>query len=306
MGWSNGLAHWTDDETAYISVAFSWRLPDAYSLAVNYREQGYKVCAGGPGVYARRSYLADVAELGGDVDALPYHNANATIASRGCPVGCSFCIVPKMEGREFTLLPDFTPRPILCDNNLSALPVEYQAHIITRYEQAGVPLLDANSGFEPRTFDTLTYTMWDDINRGPWRFAYDEEAEERDVLRVTRILADAPSWRKRIYVLIGNEPFESCYRRILQVIEWGCEPHVQPMIALNSLTRTPMIRYDWTEQRLSDLARWANRWLWRTVPFSEYDPMQSRRVIKSQPALFAPTSKPDTTSSRLDATPEIG
>ena len=76
----------------------------------------------GLGVYARPSYLADVAELGGDVDALPHHNANATIASRGCPVGCSFCIVPKMEGREFTLLPDFTPRPILCDNNLSALP----------------------------------------------------------------------------------------------------------------------------------------------------------------------------------------
>ena len=46
MGWSNGLAHWTDAETAYISVAFSWRLPDAYSLAVNYREQGYKVRAG--------------------------------------------------------------------------------------------------------------------------------------------------------------------------------------------------------------------------------------------------------------------
>ena len=37
------------------------------------------------------------------------------------------------EGREFTLRPDFQVRPILCDNNLSALPAEYQKHIIDRY-----------------------------------------------------------------------------------------------------------------------------------------------------------------------------
>ena len=106
-------------------------------------------------------------------------------------------------------------------------------------------------------------------------------------MRVTRVLSDVPCLRKRVYVLIGNEPFESCYRRILQVIEWDCEPHVQPMIALNALTRTPMIRHDWTEQRLHDLARWSNQWLWR------------------QPALFAPSSTTYATSSLLDATPEV-
>ena len=72
-------------------------------------------------------------------------------------MGCWFCIVPPMEGREFTLIPDFTPRPVLCDNNLSALPAEYQDHIIDRYSKAGVPLLDANSGFEPATFDDEVY-----------------------------------------------------------------------------------------------------------------------------------------------------
>ena len=38
-----------------------------------------------------------------------------------------------MEGREFTELPDFPVRPILCDNNLSALSPEYQDHIVKRY-----------------------------------------------------------------------------------------------------------------------------------------------------------------------------
>jgi hypothetical protein len=113
MTWNGGLVTWTDNDTAYISVVFSWMLPQAYQSAVWCRAQGYKVRAGGPAVWARPRYLRDVAEIGGDVDALIHHNPDATIASRGCPVGCYFCIVPKMEGKEFTLLWDFTPRPIL-------------------------------------------------------------------------------------------------------------------------------------------------------------------------------------------------
>lgn len=282
MAWSNGLAEWTEGDTAYLSVAFSWRLQDAYQRAVWYKAQGYKVRAGGPGTFASRKYLADVADLDGAVDALTHHNPQATIASRGCPVGCYFCIVPKMEGQAFTFLPDFTPRPILCDNNLSALPVEYQDYIIARYQAFGVPLEDANSGFEPRTFDDGTYRRWQAINRGPWRFAYDETAESDDVYRVSRILADVPPSRKRVYVLIGNEPFEPCYRRIMQVIEWGCEPHVQPMIALNALVKRPMVRHDWTEQQLKHLARWSNRWLWRTIAFADYQTAFFRRIEQHQ------------------------
>lgn len=278
MAWSGGLAEWTEGDTAFLSVAFSWRLPDAYQRAIWYREQGYKVRAGGVGLFARKNYLAEVAEIGGDVDALIRHNPQATIASRGCPVGCYFCIVPKMEGKTFTLLPDFTPRPILCDNNLSALPVEYQDYIIEKYKKFDVPLLDANSGFEPKTFDESTYRRWKAVNKGAWRFAYDETVEGDDVYRTTQILKNEPASSKRVYVLIGNEPFEACHRRILQVIEWGCEPHVQPLIALNSLARRPIVRHDWTEQKLRDLARWANRWLWRSLPFSSYGTPSNNRL----------------------------
>jgi hypothetical protein len=271
MGWSKGLAEWIEGDAAFISVAFSWRLPEAYQRAVWLRGQGYKVYAGGPGLFARSQYLREVTEFGsGEVDALIHHNPDATIASRGCPVGCYFCIVPKMEGKEFTLLPDFTPRPILCDNNLSALPIDYQEYIIDKYKKSGVQLLDANSGFEPRTFDEGIYRRWKVINKGAWRFGYDETSERDDVYRMAQILKDEPASLKRVYVLIGNEPFESCYRRILQVIEWGCEPFAQPMIAPNALQKKPIIRHDWTRQKLTDLARWTNRWIWRTVPFSEY------------------------------------
>jgi hypothetical protein len=103
-----------------------------------------------------------------------------------------------MEGKAFTLLPDFPVRPVLCDNNLSALPAEYQDHIIARYKAEGVPLLDANSGFEPRTFDEDVYERWRGINRGPWRFAYDDMQEARTCARAGRCSKDVSPRRASV------------------------------------------------------------------------------------------------------------
>lgn len=274
--WSGGLAEWIEGDTVYLSVAFTWRLDDAYQRAVFYKSMGYKVRAGGPGLFTRKKYLEDVAKCGGSLpDAVSHHNPMATFASRGCPVGCWFCIVPKMEGKEFTELPDFPVRPVLCDNNLSALSVEYQDHIISRYQKAKVPLLDANSGFEPRTFDEDVFARWSAINRGPWRFAYDEVGERSDVERVMKVLRDVPTKRKRVYVLVGNEPFASCMQRIEEVIAWGGEPHVQPFVKLNALQKQPHVRHDWSRQLLRDVARWANGFVWKKAPFEDY--CRSRR-----------------------------
>jgi hypothetical protein len=268
----NGLAEWTEGDTAYLSVAFTWRLNDAYGRACWYRQAGYRVKAGGPGIFTRKHFLADVAEIGGEYpDAIARHNPKATVASRGCPVGCWFCIVPKMEGRNFTLLPDFPVRPILCDNNLSALPADYQGHIIARYQAEGVPLEDANSGFEPRTFDEEVYERWRQINRGPWRFAYDDQAERPDVERVMRMLAHLSPRKKQVYTLIGNEPRAECMERINQVIEWGGEPYAQPYMKLNALVRRPHVRFDWTERELKRVQRWVNGRFWRYARFDDYD-----------------------------------
>lgn len=283
--WSNGLAEWVDGGTAYLSIAFSWRLDDAWQRAAWYRAQGYRVRAGGPGLFTRKHHLADVAEIGGEMpDAVARHNPMATIASRGCPVGCWFCIVPKMEGRAFTLLPYFPVRPILCDNNLSALPADYQEFIVARYQAAGVPLLDANSGFEPRTFDDEVLARWRPINRGPWRFAYDDQAERPYVERVMHMLRDVAPRLKRVYVLIGNEPVAACLERINEVIAWGGEPHVQPYVKLNALVKRPHVRFDWTGQKLRDTARWANRYLWKYTSLEDY-----RAAVKTRDAAPAGT-----------------
>jgi hypothetical protein len=276
--WSGGLTDWVDanGDTAYISIAFTWRLADAYARAVWHKQAGLKVRIGGPGVFTlkeHRRFFEGVAEVGGDYpDAIGFHNPQATMASRGCPVGCSFCIVPKMEGRTFTLLPDFPVRPVLCDNNLSALPADYQRHIIGRYKASGVPLLDANSGFEPRTFDEDVFLRWCEINRGPWRFAYDDKLEELDVERVMRMLRafGVGARRMQVYVLIGNEPKAACMERIEQVIAWGGEPYVQPYMKLTAPEYRPHVRFDWTERELLTVKRWINGRYWKYAGLAQY------------------------------------
>lgn len=272
MTWGDGLAEWIEGNTAFISIAFSWRADDAYMRCSWLSAEGYKVRIGGPGLVDRkvRSMFDGIAEYGGEAEAIIHHNPEATIASRGCPVGCYFCIVPRIEGTKFTLLPDFTPRPILCDNNVSALPNDYQDYIIEKYKKHNVKLQDINSGFEPRTFTEQTYHRWKEINKGAWRFAFDEIDEEIEAKRTAEILHKESASRKRVYVLIGNEPKEQCLYRVNRVIEWGCEPHVQPMIALGAREKKPIIKFDWTEQELRNMARWANRWIWRTVKFEDY------------------------------------
>ena len=285
MSWVGGLAEWRDGDTLYLSVAFTWKLDEAWSRALFAKAQGLRVRAGGPALFLAQMQhkLIDVAEVGPDYpDAIVRHNPLATMASRGCPVGCWFCIVPKMEGKEFTLLPDFPVRPILCDNNLSALPVDYQEWILARYRSEGVKMIDANSGFEPRTFTKDVYDRWKPLvneGGGPWRFAYDDMQERAEVHAVFDMLRNEPAKRKRVYTLIGNEPFAECMQRIQEVLDAGCEPHVQPVIKLNSLDRKPIVRHDWTEQKLYDVARWVNGFVFRRCPFEEYDRTRSNRKM---------------------------
>jgi hypothetical protein len=143
-----------------------WDLDRALRIVLSDLALGKRVVAGGPALFLKElreelqqpltHELEDLVEIGGVFDmpdASPWHNPMATNASYGCPTGCWWCIVPAMHGRKFTLAPEFTPRPVLCDNNLSALPVDYQEYIVEKYLDCEVPLLDANSGFEARYFD---------------------------------------------------------------------------------------------------------------------------------------------------------
>jgi hypothetical protein len=259
-----------------LSVIFSWHAPIARDIALRMKANS-EVWCGGPGIFALGNWWKRETGLNvvKGIDARFERQRGQymmTFASRGCPVGCYFCIVPRLEGRDFTLDWDFEPAAVLCDNNLSALPAEFQEFIIQRYAETGTTLKDANSGFEPRAFDEETYRRWKPIMRGAWRFAFDEMAEHDDVQRMMAILTDEPSYKKRVYVLCGNEPVESCYERACKVLQWGGEPYCQFVLPLNWLGDPAEIkpRFDWTWQMGKDFCRYHNRFLWKYAEIWDY------------------------------------
>lgn len=274
-----------------LSVVFSWHAILARNIALRMKDQA-EIWCGGPGMYAlanwwkRETGLESVRGLDQRFEK-QQGNYQMCFASRGCPVNCSFCLVPRIEGLSFTFLPEFRPAPILCDNNLSALPADYQTYIIERYRAFGQPLIDANSGFEPRYYDEGTFQRWRvllDPTYAPWRFALDEVRELADVERMMQILRAVPAYRKRVYCLVGNEDARSCHERAQKIIEWGGEPHCQTILPLNWLgdPQKVKLRGDWQSYRQAqDFCRFYNRKLWRKLQIWDYQPR------KHQPAPFA-------------------
>ena len=276
-----------------VSVIFSWHAPIARDL-VNRVKHESEVWVGGPGLFALQKWFIKETGIAPHVGVDErFDKVRGTFkmafASRGCPVGCWFCIVPKLEGKDFTLDWDFQPAPILCDNNLSGLPVGFQEHIIASYKGAGVALKDANSGFEPRSFDEDSYQRWRHLLEGPWRFAFDEQREREDVLRMLEVLRAERARRKRVYVLVGNEPYDSCLDRVRTVIDCGGEPYCQFVLPLNWLGDPADLRprHDWTYQRGRDFCRYINTFGYKQFPIEEYRP----RLHEDPP--FATTSEPD-------------
>jgi hypothetical protein len=268
-------------------VIFTWHAPTARQIALRVKGNS-DVWAGGPGLFRLDKWWTEQTGLKahhGLDQRFERQRGNylMTFASRGCPgMGpveqpkpCSFCIVWRLEGINFTLDWDFHPAPVLCDNNLSALPVDFQEHIIRRYQETETPLKDANSGFEPHTFDEGTYRRWKPILKGAWRFAFDTWEEAPALERMmTKVLKDEPARKKQVYVLAGNEEIQSCYERAQKVIEWGGEPYCQIVRPLDWLGGPHPMKFNWTEQLGRDFMRFYNSraHIWRNTDLRDYRP----------------------------------
>ena len=158
-GWSGGYAEWIANDTAFLSVVFSWRLDDAYQRAVWHKMQGFTVRAGGPAITMNPGFMDSVADTSGQVDALPYHNPNATFTTRGCPRKCGFCAVPKIEG-SLIELDEWPVKPIVCDNNILAASRKHFDNVIDKLKS--LKEVDFNQGLDARLL-TFAITRSDTV-----------------------------------------------------------------------------------------------------------------------------------------------
>lgn len=246
------------------SCVFSWKLSELVMMAKVAKAHG-EVWIGGPAVSFHPDNAAYVQRETGiaphvGIDERFEEEPGAysmVYFSRGCPAytpACGSCPVPRLEGKAFRLYPNAVPAQFLLDNNLSALPDEYQDHIINRYktDYSSRKRVDANSGFEPHTFTEKTLLRWQDFPMQCWRFGYDD-ITERDQAREMMTLLQRYGYKGdkvRVYTLIGNEPKAICVQRMNEVISFGFHPWPQRLRPLNWLGGSLPTFHDWSEPDL--------------------------------------------------------
>lgn len=277
--WSKRFIEWTNGDTAYLSVVFTWDLPQAYQRAVWLGMDGYDVKAGGPAVMLMPEYLSAVAEctVRSPRPVIHRHNSWATKTSLGCCNACPFCAVPKIEGQLLELR-EWPVRPIVCDNNLLACSRRHFDDVVDKLKRLRSPFVDFNQGLDARKLTKHHATRLAELNCIV-RLAFDSVSYESAFMRAFERLraAGIPKSRIRVYVLCGfNDTPEDALYRLKTVTDLGIEPNPMRYNPLDTLVRDSYIPPNWTTRELRRMVRyWANLRYFRAVPFEDFDLSES-------------------------------
>lgn len=271
--WSKRMIEWVDDdrEEAFLSVVFTWDLPNAYQRAVWLSAMGYRVWAGGPAVDLIPDYLMAVAQCNRqEIDVLSKHNPLATFTSRGCIRRCAFCAVWRTEG-ELRELSNWPVRPIICDNNLLATSRPHFDRVIDSLK----PLsgIDFNQGLDARLLTKYHADRLAELDCMV-RLAFDSVSYESHFMAAfeTLRLAGIPKHRIRVYVLVGfdDTPEDALYR-LRTVSKLGILPNPMRYNPLNTMQRDSYVGPGWTNSELIRYVRyWSNLRWFRAVPFEVF------------------------------------
>lgn len=287
-GWASGLLEWTEGKTAFLSVAFSWQISDAYQRAIMLQQQGFYVRAGGPAVDMNPDYFRGVAITAGNVNALSRHNPDATFTTRGCIRRCPFCAVPTIEG-DLVELDNWEPKPIVCDNNLLAASRGHFDCVIDRLKEAGIKKVDFNQGLDARLLSRHHAGRLTELDLRVIRLAWDDTRSESQFMAAFQMLqaAGIPARKIRVYVLIGydDDPADALYR-LETVRTLGAWPNPMRYQPLNAKRRNEHVAPDWTHRELVRYMRyWSNLRHLSKIPFAEFRSRPPRQVDKRQLAL---------------------
>ena len=275
MSWLKDIAKWETGRTLYLSVPFTWLLPKARALA---KAHAGPVQAGGPAVQLRPDYLAGLAVVNQPcpVEPLLKHNPWATFTTRGCPNGCGFCAVPRLEG-PFRELADWRTAPVICDNNLLAAGRRHFDRVIDRLKALPKTVtdqqrIDFNQGLEARRLTPHHARRLAELRRVKVRFAFDHLRAETEVYEAVRLCRSQGLKDFGVYVLIGyrDTPEDALYR-LEKVREWGIRPNPMRYQPLDALGKNEYLNPAWTEGQMASMVRYFSqlRWLGH-LTFAEY------------------------------------
>lgn len=204
-------------------------------------------------------------EIEGQFPDYSLYNCDYAIGhtTRGCVRDCSFCVVPRKEGKIRVVgdIYDFwngQDRLMILDNNLTALPIQFE-RICQQLIKHRIKT-DFNQGLDIRLVDDdkaellSRVRLWKQIH-----FAFDSPDTEEEVIRGIKILTQyMPASRLAFYVLIGYDttPEQDIYRVDL-LRSMKVDPFVMP--------------FNKADRYQKNFARWVNRKaVFKTCTWDEY------------------------------------
>lgn len=272
--WPKKPYRWIIDRTLYISVPFTWNMPDVRGDILQGGFGWDRAIVGGPAVKLMPDYLKDIAEVWDEYPGvLQEINPQATRSTLGCPNGCGFCGVSKIEG-PFRELDDWPDRPIYCDSNILASSRKHFDKVIDRLKHH--PFSDFNQGLDARLLTEYHAGRLAELRNPLIRLAWDSMSTEKDFLHADRklILAGIPKDRIRCFVLIGysTTPEQALYQ-FNTLRDLGMKANPMRYEPLDSLARGSHIdgNLGWTQELLLDYMKyWANDRFFKGIPFEEF------------------------------------
>ena len=206
-------------DEVHISVAFTYDLPKAYTLAEAWMKTGLPVKLGGPAYHAP----------GGEFTPGMYLKKGLVITSRGCLNNCWFCDVPKREGgvlRELAVKDGWN----VMDDNLLACSEKHIREVFAMLaRQSDRPVF--SGGLEARLLKSWHVDLIRDVKTQRLYCAYDTRDDFEPLVTAGRLFQNGgivrTSRRLYCYVLIGypGDTFDKAEKRLRDTWAAGFVPY---------------------------------------------------------------------------------
>jgi hypothetical protein len=203
-------------EEVFISVAFTWDIPEAQRLKKAWAQYYRYVPIGGPAYD----------NPGAGFKAGVFVKKGVTITSRGCPWKCPWCFVPKREHgiKELPIEPGW----IVQDNNLLACSKKHQENVFEMLLKQR-DQIEFAGGLDGYFLSTWHIDWFKKLKIKQFWFACDHSASFKRLEKIADLMSDFREGVKRCYVMIGHngESIKDAETRLEKVYSMGFLPFSQ-------------------------------------------------------------------------------
>lgn len=250
--WWDGFAH-------YDRVYMSRVLDDTYTADCYDPCNADEVIRGGTGYDLQNRLPDEIEHMMPDYGLYGITDTAYGFLTRGCPRGCSFCIVAEKEGRQSVKVADLSgfwtgqPHIKLLDPNITACPDRLD--LLGQLADSGA-WVDFTQGLDARLLEADVIDAINRVRVKQIHFAWDDMRQSDAVLRGLQLYADRATRKPHgsyagVYVLTGYDTtIDDDLYRIYTLRDLGFDPYV---MVYNKPTAPRQIRrlQRWTNNKIA-------------------------------------------------------